>query len=335
MNTFGENLKLTIFGESHGEAIGMVLDGFPAGESIDLDLVREQLARRAPGTSELSTPRVEADEPMFVSGLLNGHSTGAPLCAIIKNTNTKSSDYHPEKPRPGHADLIAQIKYNGFSDFRGGGPFSGRLTAAMVIAGSICMQALSRRNASTEASIIRVGSAESTQQDFDFAMRKEILDARASGDSIGGIIECTAAGLPAGLGGLMFGGMESRIAAALYAIPGVKGVEFGAGFEISKMRGSEANDPIRLEDGRIFTETNNAGGINGGITNGMPLVVRCAFRPTPSISREQKTVDLSKQENTTLRVVGRHDPCIVPRAVPVVESMVAFCIMDAFCGEKA
>ncbi len=335
MNTFGENLKLTIFGESHGESIGMVLDGFPAGESIDLDYVREQLARRAPGTSELSTPRVEADEPMFISGLLNGYTTGAPLCAIIKNTNTKSSDYHPEKPRPGHADLTAQIKYNGFSDYRGGGPFSGRLTAAMVIAGAICKQALLRRNAITEASIVRVGSVESTQHDFDFAMRKEILDARASGDSVGGVIECTATGLPAGLGGLMFGGMESRIASALYAIPGIKGVEFGAGFDIGKMRGSEANDPIRLVDGRIFTETNNAGGINGGITNGMPLVVRCAIRPTPSISREQKTVDLIKQENTTLRVVGRHDPCIVPRAVPVVESMVAFCIMDAFCGERA
>lgn len=333
MNTLGENLKLTIFGESHGEAIGMVLDGFPAGESIDLDFIKEQLARRAPGNSELSTPRVEADEPVFISGLLNGKSTGAPLCAIIKNTNTKSSDYHPEKPRPGHADLTAQIKYNGFSDFRGGGPFSGRLTAAMVIAGAICKQALSRKDISAEARIVRVGAAESTKPDFDFEMRKEILDARASGDSVGGVVECTATGLPAGLGGLMFGGMESRIASALYAIPGVKGVEFGMGFEIAKLRGSEANDPIRLEDGRIFTETNNSGGINGGITNGMPLVVRCAFRPTPSISREQKTVDLSKQENTTLRVVGRHDPCIVPRAVPVVESMVAFCIMDAFCGE--
>ena len=335
MNTFGENLKLTIFGESHGEAIGMVLDGFPAGESLDLEAIKAELARRAPGTSELSTPRVEADEPVFLSGLFNGKSTGAPICAIIKNTNTKSSDYHPEKPRPGHADLTAQIKYNGFSDFRGGGPFSGRLTAAMVIAGAICKQTLERKNISTEAYIVRVGAAERTKPDFDFEMRKEILDARASGDSIGGVIECTAFGLPAGLGGLMFGGMESRIAAALYAIPGVKGVEFGLGFDIAKLRASEANDPIRLEDGRIFTETNNSGGINGGITNGMPLVVRCAFRPTPSISREQKTVDLSKQENTTLRIVGRHDPCIVPRAVPVVESMVAFCLMDAFCGEQA
>ena len=333
MNTFGENLKLTIFGESHGEAVGMVLDGFPAGESVDLALVKEELKRRAPGMSELSTPRKEADEPVFISGLMEGHSTGAPICAMIKNTDTKSSDYRPEKPRPGHADLTAQIKYRGFADYRGGGPFSGRLTAAMVLAGALLKQTLERRDIFTEAKIIRIGSAEVTQPDFDFAMRKEILDARASGDSVGGVIECVATGLPAGLGGLMFGGLESRIAAAICAIPGVKGVEFGAGFEIAKMRGSEANDPIRLENGRIFTETNNSGGINGGLTNGMPLVVRCAFRPTPSIAREQKTVDLSKMENTTMRISGRHDPCIVPRAVPVVESMVAFCIMDAICSD--
>ena len=333
MNTFGENIKLTIFGESHGEAIGMVLDGLPAGEIIDVEDIKEQLARRAPGKSEMSTPRTEADEPIFLSGIFNDHSTGAPICAIIKNTDTKSEDYHPEKPRPGHADLTAQIKYKGCSDFRGGGPFSGRLTAAMVLAGAVCKQALKRRNIDVDASIISIGSIPATAPDFDFAMRKEILDARASGDSVGGIIECAASGVPAGIGGLMFGGMESRIAAALYAIPGVKGVEFGAGFEIAAMRGSQANDPIRLEDGRIFTETNHAGGINGGLTNGMPIVVRCAFRPTPSISREQKTVDLMKQENSTMRVIGRHDPCIVPRAVPVVESMVSFCILDAICGE--
>ncbi|MEA4894774.1 MAG: chorismate synthase [Oscillospiraceae bacterium] len=333
MNTFGENLKLTIFGESHGEAIGMVLDGFPAGESIDLEAVKEELKRRAPGMSELSTARTEADEPEFISGLMDGLSTGAPICAMIKNTDAKSSDYRPEKPRPGHADLTSQIKYRGFADYRGGGPFSGRLTAAMVLAGAVLKQALERRDIFTEAKIVRVGAAEATQPDFDFAMRKEILDARASGDSVGGIIECVATGLPAGLGGLMFGGLESRIAAALCAIPGAKGVEFGAGFEIAKMRGSQANDPIRIGDGRIFTETNNSGGINGGLTNGMPLVVRCAFRPTPSIAREQKTIDLSKMENTTMRISGRHDPCIVPRAVPVVESMVAFCIMDAVCGE--
>ncbi len=334
MNTFGENIKLTIFGESHGEAIGMVLDGFPAGEDIDIDEVKKELTRRAPGKSEMATPRKEPDEPDFVSGIFNGHSTGAPICAMIRNTDTRSQDYHPEKPRPSHADLTAQIKYRGCNDFRGGGPFSGRLTAAMGVAGAVCKQALARRGVTVTASILSVGSVvRAVSEDFDFAMKKEILDARASGDSVGGIIECTANGVPAGIGGLMFGGMESRISSALYAIPAVKGVEFGAGFSIASMRGAQANDPIRIEDGRIFTETNHAGGINGGLTNGMPLVVRCAFRPTPSISREQNSVDLLKHENVTLRVAGRHDPCVVPRAVPVVEAMVAFCILDAVCGE--
>lgn len=333
MNTFGENITLTLFGESHGEAVGMVLDGFPAGENIDIDEVRKELRRRAPGKSEMATPRKEADEPDFVSGIFNGHSTGAPICAIIRNTDTRSQDYHPERPRPSHADLTAQIKYRGCNDFRGGGPFSGRLTAAMVLAGAVCKQALARRGVSVDAEILRIGTVErSAVENFDFSIKKEILDARASGDSVGGVIECTANGVPPGVGGLLFGGMESRISSALYAIPAVKGVEFGAGFEIAAMRGSQANDPIRIEGGRIFTETNSAGGINGGLTNGMPLVVRCAFRPTPSISREQKTVDLLKQENVSLRIAGRHDPCVVPRAVPVVEGMVAFCILDAICG---
>lgn len=333
MNTFGERLRLTLFGESHGEAIGMVLDGFPPGTEINLDFVRERLALRAPGGSELSSARREPDEPVFLSGLLNGRSTGAPICAIIKNTDARSGDYSPEKPRPGHADLTARVKFKGFSDFRGGGPFSGRLTAAMTLAGALCLTELSKREISIESEILRIGTAVHTAPDFDFAMRREILDARASGDSVGGIIECRAKGLPAGLGSLFFGGMESRLAAALFSIPGVKGVEFGAGFEIANMRGSEANDPICLEEGRLFTETNHAGGLNGGLTNGMPLVLRCAFRPTPSISREQKTVDLSTMENVTLRTAGRHDPCIVPRAVPVVESLVAFCLLDALCEE--
>lgn len=332
MNTFGETIRLTIFGESHGEAVGMVLDGFPPGEAVDTEQLRELLWRRAPGTNDMSTARREADEPEFLSGLFNGLTTGAPICALIRNTDARPGDYKPGKPRPGHADLTARIKFHGFADYRGGGPFSGRLTAAMVLAGAICMQALERRGVTVAAELVRVGSAVRTQPDFDFAMRKEILDARAAGDSVGGLVECTASGVPAGLGGLLFGGMESRIAAALYAIPGVKGVEFGAGFALANMRGSEANDPLRLEDGRIFTETNHAGGLNGGLTNGMPLVVRCAFRPTPSIGREQKTVDLSAMENTSLRVSGRHDPCIAPRALPVVESMVAFCVLDAICG---
>lgn len=332
MNTFGENLKLTIFGESHGDAIGMVLDGFPSGIEIDRQAVRAELSRRAPGQSDLTSSRNEEDEPVFAAGLFNGKSTGAPICVLIKNEDVQSAGYHPEKPRPGHADLTAQIKYRGYADYRGSGPFSGRLTAAMVAAGALCRQVLAEKGVEISAEIVRIGSASQTDENFDFTMQKEILDARSVGDSVGGVIQCQARGLSAGIGGLMFGGMESRIAAALYAIPGVKGVEFGAGFEISKMRGSQANDPIRIENGRIFTETNNSGGINGGITNGMPLVVRCAFRPTPSISRQQDTVDLVKQENSTIRVMGRHDPCIVPRALPVVESMVAFCILDAMLG---
>lgn len=329
MNTFGENLKITVFGESHGEGVGMVLDGFPAGAEVDFDDVKAFLARRAPGQSECVSARTEPDEPEFLSGIFSGKTTGAPITVFIRNTDCRSSDYHPEKPRPSHADLTAQIKFKGNADYRGGGAFSGRLTAAMAAAGALSKQELSRRGVSVEARIVGIGGAKETDDNFDFAMKKAILDARSNGDSVGGVVECIASGVPAGLGSLAFGSMESRISAALYAIPAVKGVEFGAGFDISTMRGSEANDPIRIEDGHIFTETNNAGGINGGITNGMPLVVRCAFRPTPSISREQKTVDLTTFENTTLRVVGRHDPCIVPRAVPVVESMVAFCILDA------
>ena len=329
MNTFGENIRLTIFGESHGEAIGMVLDGFPAGVQLDFEAVREQMERRAPGQSEFTTPRQETDEPNFVSGIFNGRSTGAPICVMINNHDTRSIDYHPEKPRPGHADLTAQIKYKGNADYRGGGHFSGRLTAAMVVAGALCRQVLEKRGVKLSSEITRVGTASREDENFDFLMQKQILDARGAGDSVGGTIECVANGLPAGLGGLMFGGMESRISAAMFAIPGVKGVEFGAGFEIASMRGSKANDPIRIEDGSIFTTSNNAGGINGGLTNGMPLVVRCAFRPTPSISRQQDTIDLSELKNATIRVLGRHDPCIVLRALPVVEALLAFCILDA------
>ncbi len=332
MNTYGENLKMTIFGESHGGAIGVVLDGLPAGEAVDMHLVQAFLARRAPGNSELATPRKEADEAIVLSGLLDGHTTGAPFTAIIRNTNTDSKAYTPDLPRPSHADLTARIRFKGFADYRGGGPFSGRLTAPLVIAGAVCSQILGRRGVSIHADAVQVGHACGTE--LDFGMKKEILDARSNGDSVGGVIECVAKGIPAGTGGLMFGGMESRIAQLMYAIPGVKGLEFGAGFALAKMRGSEANDPIRMEDGRIFTETNNAGGINGGITNGMPLVVRAAMRPTPSISREQKTVDLSAMENTVMRVTGRHDPCLVPRAIPVMEAALAVAVLDAML-EKA
>lgn len=327
MNTIGDNLKLTIFGESHGYAVGVVLDGLPAGEVIDKEKVAQELARRAPGSSELSSPRKEKDEPIFVSGLFEGHTTGAPVCAIIQNTDSDSSTYSQHLPRPSHSDLTSLIKFKGFADYRGGGPFSGRLTAPMVLAGGICRQILQRKGVDISARIVQVGEARGEELDFD--MQKEILDARSSGDSVGAVIECVASGVPAGVGGLMFGGIESRAAALLFAIPGVKGVEFGAGFSLAAMRGNQANDPICIDQGRIFTETNNSGGINGGIANGMPVVVRVAFRPTPTIGREQKTVDMKKMENTTMRGRGRHDPCLAPRAVPVVEAAVAFCILDA------
>lgn len=327
MNTFGENLKITIFGESHGKAIGVVLDGLPAGEAVDMDALREQMQRRAPGSTDLGTPRKESDEPLFLSGLLDDVTTGAPLTAIIENRNADSSAYDPNRVRPSHADLTARIKFKGFSDYRGGGPFSGRLTAAILLGGAICRQVLERRGVTISSQIVQVGKHKGEELTFD--MKKEILDARAAGDSVGSIIECVAAGVPAGIGGLMFGGMESRIASMLYAVPGVKGVEFGDGFAIAALRGSQANDPIRIKKGRIYTETNRSGGINGGITNGMPLIVRAALRPTPSILKEQKTIDLDKMENSTIRVKGRHDPCLAPRALPVIEAAVAFCILDS------
>ena len=327
MNTFGENLKITIFGESHGPAVGMTLDGLPAGEPIDMGALRAELLRRAPGTSELGSPRNEEDEPVFLSGLLEGRTIGAPVCAILRNQNADSSTYDPDNPRPGHADLAAYLKYKGAMDLRGGGPFSGRLTAPLVLAGAMCRQLLERRGVRLSARIIRVGPFEG--ETLDTAMRKEILDARSAGDSVGSVVRCEATGVPAGLGGLLFGGMESRIAAMLFAVPGVKGVSFGDGFGLAALRGSAANDPIGIQAGKPVTYTNRAGGINGGLTNGMPLLVDIALRPPPSIGREQLTISLTTGEKTTLRVRGRHDPCIGPRAVPVSEAVLAFCLLDA------
>ena len=333
MNTFGDYLKVTIFGESHGPGIGAVVDGLPAGEAIDLDAVRVQMRRRAPGSSELATARVETDEPHILSGLYNGVTTGSPLAAILQNRDARGKDYHPEIARPSHADYTAAVKFHGHMDLRGSGPFSGRLTACMVFAGAVCRQVLERRGITITANVVRVGSA--TGKELNFEMKREILDARAAGDSVGSTLECVAEGIPAGVGGLMFGGMESRIAQILYAIPGVKGVEFGLGFGLAELRGSAANDPFRLADGKVVCETNNAGGINGGITNGMPLVVRMAMRPTPSIALEQQTVDLGSMQETALRVSGRHDPCLATRTVPVMESAVAIAVLDAMLESAA
>lgn len=333
MNTYGEHLKVTIFGESHGPGIGVVVDGLPAGEAIDLDAVRIQMRRRAPGSSDLTTHRSETDDPLIMSGLYRGVTTGAPVAALFQNRDAHSSDYHPEVLRPSHADYTATVKFGGYADLRGGGPFSGRLTACMVFAGALCRQVLERRGIQIAANVVRVGHA--SGKELNFKMKREILDARSAGDSVGSVLECVVTGIPAGVGGLMFGGMESRIASILYAIPGVKGVEFGLGFGLAELRGSEANDPFVLKNGQVVAETNNAGGINGGITNGMPLVVRMAMRPTASISREQHTVNIQTMEETTLRVTGRHDPCLAPRTIPVMEAALACSVLDAMLDSAA
>ena len=348
-STYGENLKLSIFGQSHAPAIGMTLDGIPAGLPVDLEALQAFLNRRAPGQNDYSTPRKEEDRPEFLSGLLDGHTCGAPLAAIIRNTNTRSGDYSNLKdcPRPGHADYTAQVKYGGFQDVAGGGHFSGRLTAPLCIAGGLCKQWLEAKGIRIGAHIAAIAGVSDVPfdpmnpqlDDVDTlfpvldaqagaGMREAVSAARMSLDSVGGIIECAATGLPAGLGEPMFGGVEGRIAQIVYGIPAVKGVEFGIGFEAASLRGSENNDPFRMENGKVVTSTNHCGGILGGITNGMPLLFRAAFKPTPSISQSQQSVSLSRGENQELVVKGRHDPCIVPRAVPVVEAAAAIAIFD-------
>ncbi|MDD3428371.1 MAG: chorismate synthase [Oscillospiraceae bacterium] len=349
-NTWGRKVKITIFGESHGVGIGAVIDGLPVGEAIDLQQVQLQLARRAPGNSALATPRKEADALEVLSGLFEGHTTGAPICGVIRNTNTRSKDYTPQLPRPGHADLAAYLKYNGFSDYRGGGHFSGRITAGLVAGGAMAMQILARRGIAIGAHIAQIENIKDdtfnqitssllqglTESDFPLlnpqvqsAMTRAVLQAKQQQDSVGGIIECAVCGVPAGLGAPFFESLESRMASKMFSVPAVKGVEFGAGFGMASMRGSTANDDIILQNGKFATATNNNGGINGGITNGMPIVVRAAVKPTPSISQPQTTVDLTTRTETALTVTGRHDPCIIPRAVCVIEAAVALCILDA------
>ena len=352
--TYGENLKLSIFGQSHGAAVGMVLDGIPAGLPVDIQKLQAFLNRRAPGQNDWSTPRREEDCPEFLGGILDDFTCGAPIAAMIRNKNTRSEDYNNLKdcPRPGHADFTAQVKYGGFQDAAGGGHFSGRLTAPLCIAGGLCMQWLADMGIRIGARIVSIGG-ESDESDVDplapqldligkdfpiispsagQRMRQKIDAARSSGDSVGGIIECYIVGLPAGLGEPMFGGMESRIAQIIYGIPAVKAVEFGAGCSAGYMLGSQCNDAFTIQDGCIRTVTNNAGGIQGGITNGMPVIFRCTIKPTPSISRPQQSVSLSSKEIAALEIKGRHDPCIVPRAVPVVEAAAAIAVYDLILG---
>lgn len=354
-STFGDKIKISVFGESHGNGIGVVIDGLPAGEKIDMDAVLEQMARRAPGRDKTATPRKESDLPKVLSGMLGGTLTGAPLCAVIENTNTRSQDYSNllAKPRPGHSDYTAYVKYRASNDIRGGGHFSGRITAPLVFAGAVCRQLLEEKGVKIAAHIERIGGVADERfnpvkidpelmerlskskfalidTDKEAAMRAEVESARLERDSVGGVIECAVTGLPAGIGEPMFDGVEGVIAKAVFGVPAIKGIEFGSGFELAQMRGSAANDPFRYENGSVVTETNNCGGILGGITDGMPVVFRAAVKPTPSISQPQKTVDLQSGENAELEINGRHDPCIVPRAVPVIEAVTAIAVLNLF-----
>lgn len=350
---WGNNLKVSIFGESHGTAIGITIDGLPSGFEIDMDKVLKEMERRAPGRSALSTPRKEADTPEILSGFFEGRTTGTPLCAIIRNGDTRSKDYSQLKAniRPGHADYTGKIRYKGFNDYRGGGHFSGRITAPLVFAGAICKQILHSRGIDIVAHVKSIGNVSDKgfldgqfteelinglkgkelpliDSSLEEAMREEVLNAKKAKDSIGGTVECAVLGIEAGIGNPFFDSVESTIAHLIFSVPAVKGIEFGKGFNISKMRGSEANDQYYFEGDKVKTKTNNNGGILGGITNGMPIVFTAAIKPTASISMEQNTVDIEAHKETKLVVVGRHDPCIVQRALPVIEAVTAIAIVD-------
>ena len=368
-STYGKSLKLTVFGESHGEGIGCVLDGVPAGIEIDMDELCAFLSRRAPGVRRelgaITTSRGEPDIPRFLSGICDGRTTGSPIAAVIENTNTRSNDYKgfTSTPRPGHADFTAAIKYGGAADMRGGGHFSGRLTAPLCIAGAICMAALKQSGITVGAHILSVADVNDAafdgvsldgqtlaaldkmpfptlEKEAGERMPEAIRAAHKDGDSVGGVIECAVLGLPVGVGDPIFDGMENRIASILFGIPAVKGVSFGArengddAFAFARRRGSENNDAFVMTENGVKTKTNHAGGILGGITNGMPLIFSCGFKPTPSIAREQETVDLEKGENTTVQIGGRHDPCVVLRAVPCVIAAAAIAVYDAILDNR-
>lgn len=358
-NTFGRSAALTIFGESHGVSIGAVLDGLPAGEAIDWDAVRTEMARRAPGRNAMSTARSEADAFEVQSGFFNGYTTGTPLCAVIRNGDHRSKDYDQLRHimRPGHADYSGKIRYGGYNDFRGGGHFSGRLTAPLVFAGAVASQILKRRGVAVGAHILQIGLVRDAsfnplgEDEALFAslkqetlpvldktkqaeMEEEIMAAKGDLDSVGGVIECMITGLPAGLGNPFFDSVESALSHMIFSVPAVKGVEFGDGFALASMRGSGGNDAFYYDGAAVKTKTNRNGGINGGITNGMPVLFRVAIKPTPSISRLQETIDTDTQENCTLEIKGRHDPSIVQRAVPVVEAAASWAILDVWLSTE-
>lgn len=353
-STYGTKVKISIFGESHGNGIGVVIDGLPSGEKLNMEQILFQMARRAPGNDKTATPRKESDTPTILSGLLNNVTTGAPMCAVIENTNTRSGDYSNllTKPRPGHADYTGNLRYSGFNDLRGGGHFSGRLTAPLVFAGAVLRQILQSRGITATAHISSIGSITDTpfnpvsipvdlidalanskfpliNPQKELEMRNYIEQARLNSDSVGGTIECAITGVNGGFGDPMFDGVESVIAKIIFGVPAVKGLEFGKGFELTKLKGSTANDPFAYDsNGSIVTTSNNNGGILGGITTGMPIVFKTAIKPTPSISQAQSTVDLQAKTNTTIEINGRHDPCIVLRAVPVIESAALIAIAN-------
>ena len=349
----GNKIKLSIFGESHGKAIGINIDGLPSGIELNMDSIIKEMNRRSPGNGELSTTRKEEDSFEILSGYFNNRTCGTPLCAVIYNKDMHSKDYEETKNllRPSHGDYTGFIKYSGFNDYRGGGHFSGRITAPLVFAGAVCRQILEDKNIVIGSHIKSIGKIQDEyfnmtelnsellkllntsifpvlNKKVEQDMKDAVINARNEMDSVGGIVETAAINIPSGLGEPFFDSVESTLSHLLFSIPGVKGVEFGAGFKITEMKGSAANDEYYIDGERIKTCSNNNGGINGGITNGMPLILRVAIKPTPSIGKAQKTVDISKKENTVIEIKGRHDPCIVPRALPVVEAVTAIGILD-------
>jgi len=357
-SNFGTKIKLDVFGESHGAAIGAVLTGIPAGIDIPYDSIAIQGERRAPGRDKTSTPRKEEDTPEFLSGVLNGKTTGAPIAVIIRNKDTRSNNYDNVSlcPRPSHSDYPAYVKYSGFNDIRGGGHFSGRLTAPIVALGTICREVLKQKGITVGGHIARIGNVVDTPFDavnvtskqlselsqnrfalndnsIKVQMEKEIEKARLDGDSVGGVVELAVTGIPAGIGNPMFNGVENILSNALYGIPAVKAIAFGDGFEFGSMRGSDANDQMYFEGDTVKTKSNHCGGICGGITNGMPVIIKVALKPTPSISKPQETVNLENGENTQVTIEGRHDPCIVPRALPALEAMLSIATLDLIAQE--
>lgn len=356
-NSYGKLFKIALFGESHSEAIGVVIVGVPSGICVDMDEVLFEMSRRAPGNNDFSTPRCESDTPEILSGVFEGKTTGTPIACVVKNTNTRSKDYTPELIRPSHADYSGMLRYNGHNDYRGGGHFSGRLTAPIVFAGAIAKQILKKENIEILAHIKNIGnvyddSVDMANPDVD-ALRtlknktlpfinsemenkasELIMSAKSDKDSIGGSVEAVICGIAGGVGSPFFESVESRISSMLFSVPAVKAVEFGIGTEFSKMCGSQANDSFYIENETIKTTTNNNGGINGGITNGMPIVLTATIKPTPSIAKEQKSVNINTKENVTMEIKGRHDPCIVQRAVPVIEAALAITVLDLILEAK-